>query len=234
MALVLKDSYTETDDPGLFYLNNITAYGGTEENRDQGGEVLIVAHVTEEGVEEFVTIDSTPFISKTQYEIYNTVDGHYLAERLRFHFYLSITPYSPEVRDVNDVITDYADLIYDPAVDKFYKNILAITGVAPSDPTGLTYWEEIIDFTDPEIRKNTTILVGEYHFLHATRSKKCIKNKYFELTKTCGCSENFKDFLPLYKLKTLFTGACSLMSDLKYSHAEANIRLIQNMCPKCC
>jgi len=233
MALVYSYSKKSTSDPGLFQVTVSANYGSPNPDRNQGGEVLVVAHITQEEKEEFVTIDSTPYLTKSIYDVYNTLDGHYRIETLRFALYDNATPYIPEIKDGNGIITTSASVIYYDLTNKFYKNILASTGIAPDAINGTTYWEEITDFTLESVRKNTNLTIGSFETMHEDRNILCVKNELFKLNKLCGCGDDLRDYLPFLKKKVLLDGICALAADLKYTQAEINTRVLQNLCPKC-
>jgi len=232
MALVFNYSKKSTTDPGLFQITVSANYGSPNPDRNQGGEVLIAAHTTQKEVEEFIPVDSSPYLTKSTYDIYNTLDGAYKVESLRFALYNAGTPYIPEIKDNNNIITTYASVIYYSPTDKFYKNISASTGIAPDAVNGTTYWQQITDFTTDEIRNNTNLIIGTYQFVHLDRSKLCVKNELFKLSSMCGC-DDLKEYLPFLKKKVLLDGACALAADFKFSNAEANIRVLQKLCPTC-
>lgn len=231
MAIVYKFCTVLHDDCGVFTLQNNAVYGGAERLRSATGDVLISAHINEDETEDFATIDSTPYDSKISYDITNTLDGHYHSELLEFPNYNAGTAYIAEIRDVNSIITTYANLIYYPTTQKFYKNILASTGIAPDAVNGTTYWVQITNFTNSEVRLNTTIYVGVFDDIATCRSRKCVKNELIKLTsKDVSCLDE-KTLLPYLKKKIYLSGAYALNSDQKSEQAEHVIRTLTKLCP---
>jgi hypothetical protein len=207
-----------------------TNWGAPEVERTAGGHVLLAAHVLQDGTENFLTVDSKPYLTKLEYDINNTKDGHYLYEVLRFPVYSPAFGYEPEQLDANDEIAVYAHLVYYNGTDKFYKAIGPSLGVPPDGVDGLLSWEEITEFAVDEIRENDKIIVYPWHDLFACRSKKCVKDELIALG--CGC-EDMTRMMKYFKKKVMLDGAYALSDNQEHSKAEANIRLLENMCPKC-
>ena len=229
LTRVFEKQYTDSKD--LMRFNNLTVYGSPNQNRNQGAEVLIVAHIDTSEVENFITIDSTPVLTKTLYDMTNTIDGYYHAELLRFQLWSIATPYVQETRDVNNIITSYANLIYDTVTAKFYKTLVSNTGQAVTNPV---YYKEITDFTDSEVRLNTTIEVAEFEMLFDARTRICTKNELYKLiSKGCNCgTEDITKLLPYLQKKILLSGAQSKLDDSKPEQAEIIIRGLDRYC-KC-
>ena len=210
-----------------------TVYGGANPARSAFGIRLISAHVDEKGIENFVTIDSTPYLSKIEYTINNTIDGHYRFELLRFGLWSSGPSYIPEVRDVNNIITTYASVVYYTVTGKFYKNIQATSTIAPDAPTGSQFWTEIITFTSSELRANTNITIGVFNDIFDCRTRKCTKA---ELNKvSCEDPEclDLKKMLPYLKKAVYLAGARSKNSDGQPEKSETILRTLSNLCDEC-
>lgn len=232
MALIDNPSIKFTTDKALFKYVNGTIYGNPELNRNDAGEYLFVAYINEKGEETVITVDSTPYLSKLEYDINNTIDGHYHFERLRFPNYNSGTSYDPETRDINDIISIYADLIFYSVTNKFYKNILTSTNIAPDAPNGSTYWIEITDFTDPEVRNNTNIINFIYDTIYDYRGRICVKDELYKIsTKGCGCTDNLTSLMPYLKKKVYLSGARAKAADQKFAQAETITRVLDKLCP---
>lgn len=227
MALTWIYEKQYTDSEALMQVENQTVYGGAEDDRNEGAEVLIAAHVDEDEVENFVTVDSTPYLTKTLYDIPNTIDGHYHIETLRFPIWSIATPYVIEVRDSNDIITTYASVVYYTITGKFYKCKLANTGQLP---TNTTYYTEILDFTDSELRSSNKIVVGETDQLFDHRVKVCVKDELYRIISNSCNTEDVSKLLPYLKKKILLTGAQAKLEDAKPEHAEVIIRELSTYC----
>lgn len=230
MALVEDFCIVLTTECALFKFQDKINWGAPEVERNEGGHVLLAAHVNQDLSEDFITIDSTPYQTKIEYDVNNDVDGHYLFELLRFPIFDINTNYVKEVKDVNNIITTYANLVYYPNLTKFFKAIEDTMGHFPDDVDGATYWEEITSFNVESVRKNDKITVYRYDAIFTCRSRKCVKS--FLLDLGCGC-DDIKKQLAYYKRKSMLDGAGSLANDERYAEAETNIRLLENMCPKC-
>ena len=207
-----------------------TNWGAPEVERSDGAHILLAAHVAQDGTESFVTVDSIPYLSKLEYDINNGKDGHYRYEVLRFPIYSPAAVYEKEVLDANEEIAVYANLIYYDVTSKFYKAIEPSTGIPPDDVNGLLYWEEIIKFDEDDIRENDKILIYPWDDLFTCRSRKCVRDELIALG--CGC-EDITRYLKYFKKKAMLDGAHALSDNQEYNKAEANIRLLETMCPKC-
>lgn len=235
MAITYSFCTVLHDDCGVFTIQNNADYTAGGEVRGDTGDVLISAYVDEDQVENFVPIDSTPYLSKIAYEVYNTIDGHYHSELLRFPLFSSANSYVAETRDSNDIIVTYANLVYYSNTGKFYKCILAnpATSVAPDAVGGSTYWEEITDFTDSEVRLNTTIKVGVFDDIATCRSRKCVKNELYKIIKKDPSCLDEKVLMPFFKKAIYLMGAKAKNSDNKSEEAEVIIRTLSNLCDDC-
>jgi hypothetical protein len=202
----------------------------TEEPRDNGAHVLICAYVEQSGKENFIPVDSVPYLTKLEFDINNTKDGHYMYEVLRFPIYNVLSNYIAEALDVNGEIAIYASLIYYPVTDKFYKALTPSLGIPPDDVAGLVYWEEILDFTVDSIRESDQIIIYRWDDIYTCRYRKCVRQELIALG--CGC-EDITRYLKYFKKKTLLDGAYALSDNQEYNKAEGNIRLLETMCPKC-
>ncbi len=225
-------SYTFTksvqSDPAIFYINNTTVYGGANPLRNAGGEILIVAKVDSESVETFLTVDSTPFNSRLVYTVSNSLDGYYHAELLRFTNYNSANTFVVEVKDINNVITTYANVVYYPSTQKFYKAVLASNSGAPQLPTNTSYWTEITDFTVDSIRKNTTLEVGIFDLLHDVRNSNVVKDNLYNIVKKELAENTIKDLVPYLKKAIYLEGARIKAGDTKFLEAEIITRVLDN------
>lgn len=237
MALSFTYKLIKTNDVALFYINNTTVYGTPEEDRNEAAEILLAAYVNESGVEQFITVDSTPYLTKTEYAITNTLDGHYHFETLRFPLWINTGTYVKEIRDVNDIITTYANLVYGTTTGKFYKAIEPSNSGSPIEP-GITvgwetYWEEITDFTDSEVRSNDTIVTAEYDDIHDARATICTKNELYKVA--CGDHNciDLKKLTPYLKRAALLAGARAKRDDQQPEKAESILRVLTNLCGKC-
>jgi hypothetical protein len=230
MALVEDFCVVYTTECGLFKFQDKINWGSPEQERSDAANILIAAHVTQKGVEEFVTIDSAPYLSKIEYDINNTVDGHYLFELLRFPIYDINASYIKEVLDSNDEIATYASLVYYEATNKFYKAIEPSNNIAPDSVDGALYWEEITDFTLDEIRESDKISIYVYNDTYMCRSRKCVRD--YLLSIGCNCDDMAK-YMNYFKRKAMLDGAQANSDSEKYPQAETNIRLLETMCPKC-
>lgn len=218
-------SLVYTNEPTLFKLSNDTNYATYSDNRNLGGEVLIAAHVTTEGVEEFVTVDSTAYLSKILYDINNVIDGHYRFELLRFPIWNIANPYVKEIQDVNDVITTYASLVYYSVNGKFYKAIEDQTGQLPTNPT---YFEEVTDFTVESIRESDKIVIGTLNTVFDHRGRLCVKDKLYKLTRE-ACTD-LQKLMPYLKASIYLKAAKAKADDNQPEQAEVITRILDNSC----
>lgn len=235
MALTYSFCTVLHEDCGVFTLQNNADYTLGGEVRSDTGDVLISALIKFDETETYITIDSTPYLSSISYEVNNTADGHYHSELLRFFKFNNANSYIQEVRDVDNNITTYANLIFYPTTNKFYKCKLnnPATSIAPDAGSGSTYWDEITDFTDSEVRLNTTIKVGIFDDIAACRSRKCVKDELYKaICKDPSCIDE-KTLLSFYKKAIYLMGAEALNSDDNSEKAELNLEILANLCNTC-
>lgn len=234
MALSWQHKLIKTDDCGVFIFSNTTVYGSPNQDRNEAAEVLVVAHIDTDQQENFITVDSTPYLTKIQYDVSNTKDGHYQFELLRFPKWTT-SPYTQvEITDGNDIITTYATLVYGETANKFYKLIAASTDVEPGVDAGWeTYWEEITDFTDVDVRSNTTIEIAEFDNIHDCRSTICVKNELYKVSCADVNCIDLKSMTGYLKKSVLLAGARAKNEDNQPEASEKIIRMLENMCNQC-
>ncbi len=235
MSLTRTHTLVKTNDCGVFIFNNTTAdYGtGGNEARNESAELLLAFYMPL-GVESAITVDSTPYLTATSYNITNTLDGHYHFELLRIPKWTSSAYTQIEIRDINDIITTYATIVYGESAGKFYKLIDPSTDVEPGVDSGWEEdWEEITDFTDEEIRSNDTIEVSEFNDIHDCRSTICTKNELYKVSCADPSCMDMKNYLPYFKRAVLLAGARAKNADSQPEKAESIIRILSNLCTQC-
>lgn len=234
MAVTSNDfvfSLQYTNEPSLFKLSNDTPYADFSDARNLGGEVLIAAHVNaadgdEEGEEDFITVDSTPYLTKTLYDINNTIDGHYRFELLRFPIWNVANPYVKEVVDGNGIITTYASLVFYSVTNKFYKALENQTGQLPTDPL---YFEEITSFTVDSIRESDKIIIGVYNTIFDHRGRLCVKDELYKLLCKGVCLD-LQKMMPYLKKSIYLKGAKAKADDNQPEQGEIITRILENSC----
>lgn len=235
MALSYSLCNILNEDCEVFTINNNTVYGSPNINRNGEADVLICAYVDNILGEQFLTVDSTPYDSKISYDINNEKDGHYVAELESFDSFSNIVSYIKEILDSNNIITSYANLVYYSTTQKFYKcianNPASPNSIAPDDPTGPTYWAVITNFTNTDIRNNTTIRVTSFDFIHDCRGRKCTKDALLSVLKKSPDCLDVKTLLPYLKKRVLLSGARVEADDLNFIEAENITRTLANICP---
>lgn len=218
---------------GEHTVENATVYGTPEEDRNEAAEYLLVAHITEESVEEFQEVDSSPVLTKLSYTVPSPSDGHYRYTILRIPIWDSGTSYIKEVLDSNDIITTYANLVYLAATNKVYKAITNHSNESPDGINGTTNWEEVTDLTAESIRDNTTIVSYVYNDIIDCRAKKCTKDELFKaVANGCGCND-LNQMLPYLKKQLLLSGAQSKNEDNKPEQAETILVQLNKLCSSC-
>lgn len=233
MALIDLPLIEYTEDVETFYYKNNTVYGSPEENRNVGGEYVIAAHVDLDLIENFITVISSPYLSKLSYTITNDIDGHYRFERLRFPLWSGATAYIQEV-SASGIITTYANLVFYSNTNKFYKAKISHTNIAPDSGSGLIYWEEITDFTVSSIRMSDKIVVFAWNTIYDARGRKCVKDELYKISSDgCGCTDDLAKMLPFLKRKIYLLGARAKSDDDKCEDGEKITRILENLCPKC-
>ena len=212
----------------IFTVNNTTVYGGANPLRNAGGEIMLAIRTEYKSNESFLTVNSAPFDSKLTYDITNNEDGYYHFELLRFTNYNSSNTYVVEVKDINNIITTYASVVYYPPNQKFYKAILPSNSGSPQIPTNSLYWQEITDFTVSSIRKNTNIVVGVFDTIHDVRNSNSVKDILYNIVKKDIAENTLKDLVPYFKKAVLLEGAKIKANDTKYLEAELITRVLDN------
>lgn len=111
---------------------NTTTYGGSNEDRNEGAEVVLWSKTSQSGVRSFDNPDQGNVLTNLQYNVNTLIDGWYELIRVRAAFYDAGANYV-EQQESGGVITQYASMFYYQTTGKFYKATAASTGQDPDD-----------------------------------------------------------------------------------------------------
>lgn len=173
---------TRTQDSTKGVIKDNTAYGTPNQNRNSTANVMVVAQLDgHQGTLTFVDgIDNSDPLNALQWYFLTSIDAIY-----RF-FYFVVSPYSNSVTydkeevDTDGNITQYANIIYHPTSQKFYKAIgNSFINIEPTVTVGWqTYWEEFTNFASQVSYKTITdkVLVVVHDDLISFKFEDCLKD----------------------------------------------------------
>jgi len=236
---------TRSQDKTLAKFIDETVYGSPNADRDDEAHFIVIAKMDENQSLTFITgIDNTTPLTSLEYLFTNSADGAYRLIEFIPNFYNGATPYGRETKDSEGNITIYANVIWHPTSNKFYKaiylNTPTFTGVEPSITVGWqNYWEEFTDFESQIAATtsgtNTDKIPYEIHDDIITfRLEDCIVEKLDCTTDTILCSvcDRLEELLPTLKVQLMLDGANSNNWQDKQTRSETIIE--QTLKKFCC
>ena len=138
----------EQVDRSSSFINNVTVYGGAEENRGDAAEFMLIAKVDVEGVRTFLLVENNDPLAQLKYEFPTAIDGHYLFALLRIRIYNPATTYVWEIVNGDGIVTQAASVVYLAATTTVYKaKVNNFAGIAPNAVNGADYWDVVSDLT---------------------------------------------------------------------------------------
>lgn len=149
MALAFELQLDEEQvDRSSSFINNVTVYGGAEENRGDSAEYMIISKVDKFGVKTFLPVLNNDPLAQLKYEFPTEIDGHYEFALLRIPLYNPATVNVWEIVNDAGVVTQGATIVYLGATSSYYKaKVNNFQGVSPDAPNGADYWDLIPDLT---------------------------------------------------------------------------------------
>lgn len=227
MALVDGLSFTQNSDIETGVITDTTDYSvGGNPARSATANYLLWSKTNSSGTRTFDNPDPGNVLSTLVYTVNTTKDGYYEAILIR------VTPYDPdenyvEQQQAGNVITQYASIVYDSS--SVYKCINPITGVAPSDPSGSTYWEVVEDLSTLLDNPNVDVYIKPIYI--KIRSMECIADKFKSCG--CGCAGDLDKIRQPLTLRYELVGADSQFANGNYTEMEKIIRDIEQNCSSC-
>lgn len=130
------------------FINNVTEYGGAEEDRGDSAEFMLIAKVDVQGVPTYLPVVNNDPLVQLKYEFPTAIDGHYQFSLLRIRIYNPATTYVWEILNSEDILTQGASVVYLGATMSVYKAKLNnFSGIAPNAVNGADYWDLVADLS---------------------------------------------------------------------------------------
>ncbi len=212
-----KDDYilcldTRTQDASKGLIKDETPYGGVNQLRTDNANVLVVAKLGENQALTFVAnIDNSDPLNALQWYFDTDEDSEYRFFLMVVSLWVNNVNYQKEILS-GTTVTQYADIVYHPTSEKFYKakevSGPATTFYEPTVTAGWeTYWEEISDFTTQIL--NDQIIVHIHDDLVAFKYEDCLKDALVDLTDDvlCRVCQKWEDMYDYFRMELLLTGA---------------------------
>jgi hypothetical protein len=235
-----------TQDSGIGRFRDETPYSvDGNQARNSTANVLVVAKMDENqelvfipGIDNSDPLNALTWLFNTTPNAGGTIkDGAYRA------FYFIISPwvnnvnYQQQILDVDNVVTQYADIVYHAASESFYKAIQvsgpASTFYEPDVTVGWeAFWEVITDFS-PEIL-NDQLIIHIHDDIVPFAFEDCLKDELVEIADDilCGVCDKWDDLLKPVKMALLLDAANSENWQNKATRAE--VILLEGTKKFCC
>lgn len=170
---------------------NTTTYGGSNEDRNEGAEVVLWSKTSQSGTRSFDNPDQGNVLTNLQYNLNLTVDGWYELIRVRAAFYDAAANYVEE-QESGGVITQYASMFYYQTTGKFYKAVAASTG---QDPDDTDYFIEVLvaDLKDNLANTNLDVYYQDWNGVYNVNA--AIRDLFS--IEVCHCSPSQLQFRQL-------------------------------------
>jgi hypothetical protein len=215
MALTPSTSYTQdASDVNAGTVADTTSNYGTGGNpaRGDAANYLLWAKLDFSGNRTFDNPDFGDVLTIMAWSVVITLSGWYQRMLMRIQPYNAGTAYVPQI-EVNGVVTQFASILYYATTNKVYKNILACTGIVP---TNTTYFEEVTDLSTIIQNTNVSVTITDT-YIRSTVDQK-MKNVFKELGRNCGCDDT--EVKRAMKLYALLVSANSEVNDDNYDDME--------------
>lgn len=232
MALVDALTFTQDSDIATGVESDGSNYGvGGNPARSATANYLLWSKTNSSGVRSFDNPSQGNVLSNLNYAVNTPVDGYYEAILMRFTPYDNATPYV-EQQQSGSTITQYASLVYDPTADAVYQCISPVTGTAPSDPSGATYWSVVTLDQLYTLIGNPNVHVYIKAEYISIRSSRCAAEQ-FQAKCGCGCSSDINEIsLPLLITGKLMAADSEYQAG-NYTEMEKIIEDITSTCSTC-
>lgn len=232
MALVDALTFTQDSDIATGVESDESNYGvGGNPARSDTANYLLWSKTNSGGVRTFDNPSQGNVLANLNYAVNTPYDGYYEAILMRFNPYDNGEAYV-EQQTSGSTITQYASLVYDPTAGAVYRCISPITGVAPSDPSGATYWTvvplgELYTLID---NPNVDVYIKAEYI--SIRSSRCAAEQ-FKNKCGCGCSSDINEIsLPLLITGKLMAADAEYAAG-NYTEMQSIIEDITSTCSSC-
>lgn len=200
-----------------------TVYGTPNLNRNQEAHYILIAKMDENQQLSFITgIDNSAPLISLSYNFINSIDGAYRLILFVPAAYDNAATYTAEIKDVNGVITTYANIVWDASTAKFYKAIG--TNFSGHAVTQTAYWQPDPDFTTQVNTNKVTTFVQDD--IVTFRYEDCEVRKLDCAVDNilCGLCTDIQTLFPLLQQQLVLDGANSENWQQKATKSEIIIR----------
>jgi hypothetical protein len=222
MALTPSTSYTQdANDVNAGVVTDTTPDYGTGGNpvRSAAANYLLWCKTDESGNRVFDNPNFGDVLTILVWNVVVTLSGWYERMLMRIEFYDPGTPYVPQV-EVNGVVSQYASIVYYGTTNKVYKNILACSGILP---TNGTYWEEVVDLSTIIANTNISVTISNT-YVRSTVDQK-MKEVYAQIGRSCACDD--KEVIRANRLDALLIAADSEVENGNYDDMAKIIEYLE-------
>src|SRR5262245_53078794 len=122
MALTHSATYTQEEEVTLGVYTDTTTYGGSEDDRNERGNYLLVSQNDKDGNRTYLTISNSTPLSTLTWTISNTADGWFQATKLSVKIWSSGDSYT---------VGATPSVVFYAATGLFYRCIQAHSNIAP-------------------------------------------------------------------------------------------------------
>lgn len=210
---------SEQVDCSKAYINDVSAWGAPNDNRNAAANFLVVSKNTVNGTPTFLSVLNSAPLSQLEWEIPTVVDGWYQFNLLRIPIYVDGT-YVPEIKDGNGVITQAASVLWHQPTGYVVKAIAGSTNVEPGDVNWQASWEVIGDLST--LISYPSIITNIHHDLIDCYLRERYRDLLEEAIAEFGCQDCSKSaaFIKADQVDTLLNGANALNWEDKSAQME--------------
>ena len=223
MALTPSTSYTQdASDVNAGVVADTTPDYGTGGNpsRNAAANYLLWCSLTSGGVRTFNNPNFGDVLTIMAWDVVVTLSGWYQRILIRIQPYNNGSSYVPQVES-NGVVSQYASVVYYPSTNKVYKNILACSGIVP---TNTTYWEEVSNLSTIIDNTNVSVTITNT-YIRSTVDQK-LKEKFKQIGRNCACDDTQVKLA--VKLNALLVSANAEVNDGNYDDMAAIILYLES------
>lgn len=232
MALIDSLTFTQDSDIATGVESDTSDYGvGGNPARSATANYLLWSKTSSTGARSFDNPSQGTLTSNLNYAVNTPVDGYYEAILMRFTPYDNGDAYV-EQQQSGSTITQYCSVVYDPTAGAIYKCISPITGVAPSDPSGATYWQVVALGDAYTLIDNPNVDVYIKAEYIKIRASVCVGNQ-FKSNCGCGCSSDLTTITTPLTLVGQLMAADAEYANGNYQEMQRIIEDITSTCTTC-
>ncbi len=204
--------------------------GGNPLRGDSANYLLYSTNATN-GQRTYYNISTSLPLSQLAWDVSTDIMGWTQATLLRIQIWSGANNYLEEQEDGNGIITEYASIVYYGNTDKVYKAIQDNVSIAPDDPGGDDYWEEVSDLTELVGYESVSQFTEDFQI--DVNINKCVTKGFINIYNSCGCNPDNSKLEPAIKNWALYMAATANFQNEAPEKMDAIIEHLDKVCKTC-